>query len=83
MPKEKNKFRNIPRFNNIKELIYNSVNLYKNNIAFITKIKKEKSIEYIKHTYQDFLNDINSFGTSLYKLKLKGKRIAILRKKQI
>ena len=75
---EKNKFRDIPVFNNIKELIYNSVKLYKDNIAFVTKIKKEdKSIEYINHTYQDLLDDINSFGTGLYDLGLKGKRIAI------
>ena len=75
---EKNKFRDVPVFNNIKEVIYNSVKLYKENIAFVTKIKKEdKSIEYINHTYQDFLDDINSFGTGLYDLGLKGKRIAI------
>lgn len=75
---EKNKFRDVPVFNNIKEVIYNSVKLYKENIAFVTKIKKEdKSIEYINHTYQDFLDDINSFGTGLYDLRLKGKRIAI------
>ena len=75
---EKNKFRDVPVFNNIKEVIYNSVKLYKENIAFVTKIKKEdKSTEYINHTYQDFLDDINSFGTGLYDLGLKGKRIAI------
>lgn len=76
--KEKNKFRDVTRFNNIKEIIYNSVKLYKNNIAFVTKVKNEdKSIKYINHTYQDFLDDINAFGTALYNLKLKGKRIAI------
>lgn len=76
--KEKNKFRDVPRFNNIKELIYNSVKLYKDNIAFVTKIKNEdKSIQYINHTYQNLLDDINAFGTALYNLKLKGKRIAI------
>lgn len=76
--KEKNKFRNITRFNNIKELIYDSVRKYKDNIAFVTKVKKEdKSIQYINHTFQDFLDDINSLGTALYQLKLKGKRIAI------
>ena len=75
---EKNKFRDLPIFNNIKEVIYNSVKLYKNNIAFVTKIKKEdKSVEYVNHTYQNLLDDINAFGTSLYKLGLKGKRIAI------
>ena len=77
-PKEKNKFRDVPRFNNIKEIIYNSVKLYKDNIAFVTKVKNaDKSIEYINHTYQEFLDDVNSFGTGLYDLGLKGKRIAI------
>ena len=76
--KEKNKFRDVPVFNNIKEVIQNSVKLYKNNVAFVTKIKKEdKSVEYVNHTYQNLLDDINSFGTLLYKLGLKGKRIAI------
>ena len=77
--KEKNKFRDVAIFNNIKEVIYNSVKLYRDNIAFVTKIKKEnKSIEYINHTYQNFLDDINSFGTALYVLGLKGKRVAIV-----
>ena len=54
--KEKNKFRDVPVFNNIKEVIENSVKLYKNNVAFVTKIKKEdKSVEYINHTYHLFL----------------------------
>lgn len=77
--KEKNKFRDVPVFDNIKELIYNSVKLYKDNVAFVTKVKKEdKSVEYVNHTYQNLLDDINAFGTSLYKLGLKGKRIAIV-----
>lgn len=79
MEKLKNKFRDIPIFNNIKELMYNSLKLYKDNIAFVTKIKKDdRKIEYINHTYNDLINDINSFGTALYNLNLKGKRIAIV-----
>jgi long-subunit acyl-CoA synthetase (AMP-forming) len=77
--KEKNKFRDVPIFNNIKEVIYNSVKLYRDNIAFVTKIKKEnKSVEYINHTYQNFLDDINSFGTALYALGLKEKELQLL-----
>ena len=76
---EKNKFRDVPIFNNIKEVIYNSVKLYRDNIAFVTKIKKEdKSVEYIKQTYQNILEDNNSFWTALYALGLKGKRVAIV-----
>ena len=77
MIKEKNKFRDIPIFKNVKEVIYNSAKLYKDNIAFVTKVKNGKDVEYINHTYQDLLDDINSFGTSLYNLNLKGKRIAV------
>ena len=78
-PKAKNKLREAPRFNNVKEIILNSAEKYPDNVAFVTKVKKEdKKVEYINHTYKDLLNDINSFGTGLYDLGLKGKRIAIV-----
>lgn len=77
--KEKNKFRDVPRFDNIKEIIYNSAENYTNNIAFVTKVKKEdKSIEYVDHTYTDLVSDVNAFGTALFDLNLKDKRIAIV-----
>ena len=78
---EKNKLREMPRFNDIKEIIYNSVKLYPDNIAFTTKLTKEdKQIEYKNTTYKEFLDDINSFGTALYDMGLKDKRIAIIGK---
>lgn len=71
--------QNYKKFRNIKEIIYNSVKLYKSNIAFTSKIKNEENkIEYINHTYEDLLNDINAFGSSLYKLGLKNKRVAVI-----
>ncbi len=74
-----NNTQNIKKFRNIKELLYNSVKLYKNNIAFTSKIKNsENQTEYINHTYEDLLNDINAFGSSLYKLGLKNKRVAVI-----
>ena len=77
--KEKNKFRDIPKFDNIKDVIYNSIKLYSNNIAYVTKIKDEnKNIKYINHTYQDLLNDINAFGTKLFDLGFQDKRVAIV-----
>ena len=75
---EKNKFREMPQFDNIKEIIYNSVKLYPNNVAFVKKIKQEKNIEYKEYTYTDVLEDVNAFGTSLHKLGLKGKRVAVI-----
>lgn len=78
---EKNKLREMPRFDDIKEIIYNSVKLYPDNIAFTTKLtKKDKQIEYKNTTYKEFLDDINSFGTALYDMGLKDKRIAIIGK---
>ena len=78
MSKEKNKLRDAKRFNNIKEVILNSVSLYGDNIAYVTKVKKDKeNVQYINHTYNDLLNDIYCFGTGLYKLGLKNSRVAV------
>ena len=78
MKKERNKLRDAKRFNNIKEVILNSVSLYGDNIAYVTKVKKDKeNVQYINHTYNDLLNDIYCFGTGLYKLGLKNSRVAV------
>ena len=78
---EKNKLREVPRFENIKEIIYNSVKLYPNNIAFTIKTKKEeKEVEYKEIKYKEFLDDINALGTALLDLGLGDKRIAIIGK---
>lgn len=74
-----NNNKSFKRFRDIKQLIYNSAKLYPNNTAFTTKIKNANNeTEYINHTYTDLLNDINAFGTSLYKLGLKNKRVAVI-----
>ena len=74
-----NNNKSFKKFRDIKQLIYNSAKLYPNNIAFTTKIKNTNNeTEYINHTYTDLLNDINAFGTSLYKLGLKNKRVAVI-----
>ena len=78
--KEKNKLREVPRFENIKEIIYNPVKLYSNNIAFKTKAKKEKEVEYKEITYKEFLDDINALGTALLDSGFGDKRIAIIGK---
>ena len=78
--KEKNKLREVPRFENIKEIIYNSVKLYSNNIAFKTKAKKEREVEYKEITYKEFLDDINALGTALLDSGFGDKRIAIIGK---
>ena len=78
MSKERNKLRDAKRFNNIKEVILHSVSLYGDNIAYVTKVKKDKAdVQYLNHTYNDLLNDIYCFGTGLYKLGLKNSRVAV------
>ncbi len=72
------KIFDVKEFNNLKEIIYNSVEKYGNNIAFVIKHKENKKVEYENVTYKRLLEDINKFGTSLYDLKLKDKRVAII-----
>ena len=72
------KRKNIEKFENIKEIIYHSATVYSDNIAFSTKIKNSGNVEYINHTYSDLLEDINSFGTALYKHGLQNKRVAVV-----
>ena len=76
----KNQLRELPKFDNIKEIIYNSVKLYAENIAFTIKKKVENKTEYINITYEKLLQDINSLGTMLHKKELKRKRVAIIGK---
>ena len=68
-------------FNNIKEIIYNSAEVYGDNIAFVIKNKDDKKTSYINKTYKQLLEDINSLGTAFYsKLGMKDKRIAVIGK---
>ena len=73
-------FFEYPTFNNIKDIIYYSVNKYPNNIAFKIKIKNDKEVSYRDVTYEEFLKEVNSLGTGLYNLGMKGKRVAIISK---
>ena len=71
----------VPEVQNMKEVIYNAVKNYGENIAFVIKHQKEgKNFEYENVTYKRFLEDINKLGTAIYKLGLKGKRVAIIGK---
>ncbi len=73
-------FFEYPVFDNIKQVIYYSIEKYPNNIAFKIKEKNGNDIKYIDITYTDFINQVNNLGTGLFALGLKGKRIAILSK---
>ena len=67
-------------FNNMKEIIYNSANKFNEKTAFIIKNKNGKEVSYTNISYNKLLEDINSYGTALYSLGLKGKRVAIIGK---
>ena len=68
------------KFDNIRDLINNSVKLYPSNIAFKIKHKDGKNVSYTNITYTNFQNDINYVGTGLQKLGYKDKRIAVIGK---
>ena len=69
----------IPVFKNVKEMMYNSLRLYKSNIAFTIKHKKDKKVEYENITYKNLLEDVNNFGASLYSMKIRPEsRVAII-----
>ncbi len=65
-------------FQNIKEIIYNSAKVYAENVAFVIKHKNDKDITYEDITYKKLLEDINAFGTKLYEMGFKNKRIAVV-----
>ena len=67
-------------FENVKQIIYNSAKKYENQIAFVIKHQENKKVSYENITYKQFLEDINKFGTALYNMGLKGKRVAIIGK---
>ena len=75
-----NKIYDSKRFENIREILNNAIELYPNNKAFIIKEKNGKDIKYKNITYKEFGEQINSLGTALIDLGLKDKRVAIISK---
>ena len=66
-------------FQNIKEILYNSVEKYGEHTAFIIKHKEnENKVTYENITYKKLLEDVNSLGTKLFDLGYQDKRIAIV-----
>ena len=68
----------VKEFNNIREIIANTVNEHPDNNAFIIKNKDMKT--YTNITYKRLQDEINWLGTALLKLDLKGKRVAVIGK---
>ena len=62
------------KIRDIKQMLENTVKKYKNNTAF----KYKKNGELIQKTFLDFKRDVDSIGTVLISMGLKGKRIAVI-----
>ncbi len=60
---------------NLKQMLKESAELYKDNTAYLVKNDKK---EYINIMYPQVLEDMNALGTALIDLGLKGKRIAVI-----
>ena len=78
--KQNETFFDYPDFNNIREIMKYSLEKYPKHIAFKLKEKQENKVKYIDITYEKFFKEVNEFGTGLYALGLKNKRIAIISK---
>ncbi len=75
---EKNKFREVPLFDTVKELVLNSAKLYGDKTAFIIKEGGVKSKNYINKSFKDLVYDVNCFGTALFSMGFSGKRVAVM-----
>lgn len=66
-------------FSNIKEILHDAVRKFPDKVVYLIKNGEEKDPEkkYKKITYKKLLSMVNSFGTALFNLGYKGKRIAI------
>lgn len=64
-------FFDYPVFNNVREVINFSVKKYPKNVAFKIKEKNENEVKYINITYEEFLEEVNNFGTGLYSLRIR------------
>lgn len=77
---ENKKIFEAKEFQNIKEIIYNSVELYGEQTAFVIKHKEGKEVSYDNVTYGRLLEDVNKLGTAFFDMGLQNKRIAIIGK---
>ena len=75
---KRERYFNAIEFKDIKGIIYNSAKQYARNIAFTIKHKKDKDVSYENITFKQLLQDINAFGTKLYEMGFKNKRIAVV-----
>lgn len=72
------KYFEATEFENVKELIYHTVEKYKEKTAFTIKHKKEKEVSYEEISYTQLLQEVNQLGTKFYNLGYQNKRLAIV-----
>lgn len=72
------KYFDAKEFENIKDLIYDAVNKYKEKTAFVIKHKNQKEVSYEKVSYTRLLEEVNQLGTKFYDLGYQNKRVAIV-----
>lgn len=77
MSKSKRKLYDSTKMNNFRELVDRYKTLYFDKTAFEYK-ESPHSTEHIKITYGKFAHDIESLGSALLNLGLRGKKIAII-----
>lgn len=77
MKKSKRKLYEGEVLNDYRELVERYKNRYANNVVFEYK-KEVHDKEHIKITYAKFAKDIEALGSSLLKLELKNKRVAVI-----
>ena len=75
---KREKYFEATEFENIRELLYNSVKKYGDNTAYVLKHKNEKNIKYENVTYKKLLEEVNALGTKFFDLGYKNKRVAIV-----
>ena len=63
---------------NLKEVLANAFENYPENIAFKIKNHNAENITYREIKYKKFEKEINSLGTALIDMGLKGKRIGVI-----
>ena len=76
----KENYFNAVEYSTIKDLFAATVEKYKDHTSFVIKEKKDENISYKEISYKQLLSDINAFGTAMYSIGMKDKRIAVIGK---
>ena len=70
--------KSAPKYDLIKDYVFDAVNEYSDLCAFVLKEEKGGKAHYRNITYHQFGEELRAFGSGLLSLGLKGKRIALI-----